>query len=63
MALVSFLLAPFHLVLGPRSGSIVGLTTAVYRRRVRLKEGPHVEAAIRDAAANATAPLWVACVI
>ena len=37
--------------------SIVGLTTAIYRRRVRLKEGPYVEVAIRDAAANAAAPL------
>jgi hypothetical protein len=37
--------------------SIVGLTTAVYSRRVSLKEGPHVEAVIRDAAENAAAPL------
>ena len=41
--------------------SIVGLTTAVYNRRVRLNKGPHVEAVICDAAANAAAPLWVAC--
>ena len=37
--------------------SIVGLTTAVYNRRVCLKEGPHVETVIHDAAANAAAPL------
>ena len=43
--------------------SIVGLITAVYSKRVSLKEGPHVEAVIRDAAENAAAPLWVACVI
>ena len=43
--------------------SIVGLTTAVYSSRVCLKEGPHVEAAIRDTAAKAAAPLWVACVM
>ena len=43
--------------------SIVGLTTAVYSSRVRLKEGPQVDAAIRDAAANAAAPLVVAFVI
>jgi len=43
--------------------SIVGLTTAVYSSRVRLNEGPQVEAAIRDAAANAAAPLVVAFVI
>ena len=40
--------------------SIVGLTTAVYSNRVRLNEGPQVEAAIRNAAANAAAPLVVA---
>jgi hypothetical protein len=27
--------------------SIAGLTTTIYSSRVRLKEGPHVEAAIR----------------
>ena len=43
--------------------SIVGLTTAVYSKRVSLKEGPHVKAVIRDAAENAAAPLWVACVM
>jgi hypothetical protein len=56
------------LPLGPRPQtwepySIVGLTTAVYSRRVSLNEGPHVEAVIRDAAENAAAPLWVACAI
>ena len=43
--------------------SIVGLTTAVYSRRVRLKKGPHIDAIIHNAAANAAAPLWVACVM
>ena len=33
--------------------SIVGLTTAVYSSRVRLKEGPQVDAAIRNTAAKA----------
>ena len=37
--------------------SIVGLTTAVYSSRVRLNEGPQVEAAICNAAANAATPL------
>ena len=32
----------------------------MYSNRVRLKEGPQVDAAIRDAAANAAAPLVVA---
>jgi len=41
--------------------SIVGLTTAVYNRRVRLKKGPYVKTVICDAAANATVPLWVVC--
>ena len=43
--------------------SIVGLTTAVYNRRVCLKEGPYVETVICNTAANAVAPLWVACII
>jgi len=43
--------------------SIVGFTTAVYNRRVCLKEGPHVKTVICDIAANAVAFLWVACVI
>ena len=33
--------------------SIVGLTTAVYSSRVRLNDGPQVDAAIRDTAAKA----------
>ena len=37
--------------------SIVGLTTAVYSKRVSLKEGPYVKAVIRDAAENVAAPL------
>ena len=43
--------------------SIVGLTTAVYSNRVRLKEGPQVDATIHNAAANAAAPLVVAFLI
>ena len=43
--------------------SIIGLTIAVYNRRVCLKESPHVEAVIYNAAANAIAPLWITCVI
>ena len=43
--------------------SIVGLMTAVYSRRISLKEGPYVKAVIRDVAENAAAPLRVACVI
>ena len=39
--------------------SIVGLITAVYNRRVCLKEVPYVEAVIYNAAANAVAFLWV----
>jgi len=35
----------------------------MYSSRVRLKEGPQVEAAIYNTAAKAAAPLWVACVI
>ena len=35
----------------------------MYSSRVRLKEGPQVEAVIRDTAAKAAAPLWVAYVI
>ena len=43
--------------------SIIGLTTAVYSRRVSLKEGPYIKVVIRNAAKNTAAPLWVACVI
>ena len=43
--------------------SIVGLTTAVYSSRVRLKDGPQVDAAIRDTTTKAAAPLWVAYVV
>ena len=43
--------------------SIVGLTTAVYSNRVRLKEGPQVNATICDAAVNATTSLVVAFLI
>ena len=43
--------------------SIIGLITAVYSKRVSLKEGPHVKAVIRDAAKNVATPLWVTCVI
>ena len=35
--------------------SIAGLTTAVYSSRVRLNDGPQVDAVIRNAAANAAA--------
>ena len=52
-----------YLILHPRSGRIVGLTTVVYSRRVCLKEGPYVDAVICEAAANAAAPLWVTCVM
>ena len=30
---------------------------------MRLNDGPQVDAAIRDTAAKAAAPLWVACVV
>ena len=30
---------------------------------MHLKKGPHVETVIHNAAANAAAPLWVACAI
>ena len=43
--------------------SIVGLTTAVYSRRVCLNKGPYVDAVICDVAANAAVPLWVICVM
>jgi len=41
--------------------SIIGLTTAVYSRRVHLKEGPYIETIICDATTNAAALLWVVC--
>ena len=37
--------------------SIIGLTTAIYSRRVSLKEGPYIKAVIRNAAENTAAPL------
>ena len=37
--------------------SIISLTTAVYSRRISLKEGPYVKAVIRNAAENAAASL------
>ena len=37
--------------------SIVNLITAVYNKRVSLKEGPYIEVVIRDAAENVAAPL------
>jgi len=43
--------------------SIVGFTTAVYNRRVCLKEGLYVKTVICNTAVNAVAPLWIACVI
>ena len=43
--------------------SIIGLTTAVYSSRIRLKDGPQVNAVIRDTAAKAAAPLWVAYIV
>ena len=41
--------------------SIVGLITAVYNKRVHLKEGPYVKTVICNAAANAVIFLWVTC--
>ena len=35
----------------------------MYSKYISLKEGPHVETVIQDAAKNAAAPLWVACVM
>ena len=43
--------------------SIVGLTTAVYSRRVNQNKSPHVEVTIYNAAKNVAALLWVTCVM
>ena len=43
--------------------SIVGLTTAVYNKRVCLNKNLQLKAVIYNTAANAVAPLWVACAI
>jgi hypothetical protein len=37
--------------------NIIGLITAVYSRRISLKEGPYIKAVIRNTAKNAAAPL------
>jgi hypothetical protein len=37
--------------------SIISLTTAVYSRRVSLKEGPHIKAVIYNTAENVATPL------
>ena len=43
--------------------SIIRLITAVYSRRICLKEGPHIKAAIYNAAENAAVPLQVTYII